>query len=91
MVVKIFFPHLLGKEEEHNKYVAQYCRCDNWDKHPHVKAFCYNWFGWKKWPPYCKLNGGPMSKNCNGAIKMGNEYITADEAICNASKGEKKA
>ena len=40
-------------------------------------------------PPYCKLNGGSSSKNCSGAIKLGQEYITFDEKICNASNGEK--
>ena len=74
-----------GREKE---YDAGNCRCEKWEKYSHVQPYCHNWFDWNNWPPYCKLSGGALSKDCPGAIKVEGEYITTDDRICNASSGE---
>ena len=64
------------------------CRCGQLDKYHNPYSYCMRWFS--SLPPLCFLRGGSSARHCPGARKLrGTEtYLTSDEAICNASKGE---
>ena len=86
---EISFPlYFLFISEKKNLSDVSNCECGQLDKYHNPYSYCMRWFS--SLPPLCFLRGGSSARHCPGARKLrGTEtYLTSDEAICNASKGE---
>ena len=71
----IWYSVLATKREYENRY----CKCIK--KHNFL-PWCARWQFLTK-GSYCLLNGGLKSEYCPGAIRLNNDYITADSSVCN--------